>query len=97
MRRLLLVLACVLLCNIAGYSQSLGGMFHFDGMDDVVSIPSHPSYTIGTGNFSLEFWMRMDSSYIDSSTAIITMRDSTTGKGFSVEIIGRRFYFLSYL
>ncbi len=48
------------------YSQTTGSMFTFDGIDDRVTIPAHPSYAIGSGNFTNEFWMQLDGLYSGS-------------------------------
>ena len=66
------------------YSQTTGSMFTFDGIDDRVTIPAHPSYAIGSGNFTIEFWMKLDGPYSGSDGVIFSMQDSATRNGVSI-------------
>ncbi|HNF72849.1 MAG TPA: LamG domain-containing protein, partial [Chitinophagaceae bacterium] len=70
--------------SIPAYSQSLGSMYAFDGVDDCVSIPAHPSYAIGTADFTIEFWMKLDSTAQGSGKVIFSMQDSATLYGIYI-------------
>jgi hypothetical protein len=64
------------------YSQTIGSMFTFDGVDDRVTIPAHPSYALGAGDFTIEFWMKLDAPAPVGDRIIFSMRDSATMLGF---------------
>jgi len=44
----------------ATYSSSDGGIFDFDGTNDYVSIGSSSDFTFGTGDFTVECWVKPD-------------------------------------
>jgi hypothetical protein len=44
----------------ATYSSSDGGIFDFDGTDDYVSVDSSSDLTFGTGDFTVECWVKPD-------------------------------------
>ncbi|MBP7166853.1 MAG: hypothetical protein KBB64_04295 [Bacteroidia bacterium] len=64
------------------YSQTTGSMFTFDGVDDRVTIPAHPSYALGAADFTIEFWMKLDAPAPVGDRIIFSMRDSATMLGF---------------
>ena len=43
-----------------GVTGKVGDAFEFDGVDDYVSIPGNDSFAFGTGNFTLEAWIRYE-------------------------------------
>ena len=47
------------LINGATYATGkVGQAFHFDGTDDSVSIDDAPALNVGTGNFTVDFWVK---------------------------------------
>ena len=44
----------------ATYSSSDGGILDFDGTDDYVSVDSSSDFTFGTGDFTVECWVKPD-------------------------------------
>jgi PKD-like domain/Concanavalin A-like lectin/glucanases superfamily len=82
MKRLLLITFYLMLNVSFGNSQTIGSLFSFDGVDDRVTIPAHPSYAIGSGNFTIEFWMKLDAPAPVGDRVILSMRDSATSSGF---------------
>lgn len=56
-------------------------MLTFDGVDDRATMPHHNSYDLGTGNFTIEAWISINSSVPNGAVPIISSR--TTGlQGF---------------
>ncbi|MCD4819136.1 MAG: LamG domain-containing protein [Candidatus Cloacimonetes bacterium] len=53
MKKHFIIVSLILLCTIL-FAQNF--MLDFDGIDDYVEIPNHPSYSFGTDNFTVSFW-----------------------------------------
>ena len=49
-----------------------GSSIYFDGTDDWITVTDHPNFDFGTGAFTIEMWVRMDSSSTDY-TGLFTM------------------------
>src|SRR6184192_2211352 len=42
-------------------TSAIGGALRFDGVDDVIEVAQRPGIDVGSGDFSLQMWMRADS------------------------------------
>ena len=56
-----------------------GGYFSFDGTGDFLTVPSTNAFAFGTGDFSVEYWVKTASGI---TTANIINPDSETGSGY---------------
>ncbi len=55
------VLTCVGNAQISTAQSKFGGAsLKFDGSGDYVSTPTHPDFNFGTGDFTVEMWLRFD-------------------------------------
>lgn len=57
---------------------------NFDGRDDLITVPAHPSLRLGSSEFSISVWVRASDSGDDSLGDIISHRDPKTQRGFSL-------------
>ena len=66
----------------ATYTSDNGGTFNFDGVENEVSIPDSDSFTFGTGDFTIDFWVYFtDLDPSSNGTQDILSVKSGTGKG----------------
>jgi hypothetical protein len=56
-----------------------GTALNFDGTDDYVKFNDSSNLNVGTGSFSIEFWIKGDGSYDPTDRRIISKRDGDTG------------------
>ena len=76
--------------SIDNFESSTSSM-SFDGIDDYLEIPNSSSLDIGSGSFSLEFWVKKDTPYNNETTARIIGvygPGENGAAGFSVGING---------
>lgn len=64
-------------------SGIVAGALNFDGINDYVQAPSTSFTNIGTGNFSIDAWIRLPATAPNSVVAIVDKRDPSTGIGYS--------------
>ena len=66
----------------ATYTSDNGGTFNFDGVENEISIPNADSFTFGTGDFTIDFWVYFtDLDPSSNGTQDILSVKSGTGKG----------------
>jgi hypothetical protein len=58
----------------------VGPAFSFDGVNDYVQIPHNASLNPGTGDFSVNFWMKTDT--LDTQLALLSKRDVCNAVSF---------------
>jgi len=78
MRKAFISLLLILGINYS-FSQSPGNCLLFDGTDDYVSVSDHSSLNFGTGSFSIEFWMKTNSTTI---TTVLNKKASSSADGW---------------
>jgi hypothetical protein len=61
----------------------VGGALRFDGQNDYVQVPNHPELNVGTGNFTLDAWVRTT-----ASLGVVVLVDKRTGTGFATTAQG---------
>ena len=44
----------------------IGGAYNFDGIDDVIILANNTTLNVGTGNFSIEVWVRKNGTHVNS-------------------------------
>ena len=64
--------------NQPSYSNSDGGVLYFDGTDDHVIVPSNNEFAFGTGDFTIDLWIKTTTTADDGILQI-----STTSGGFA--------------
>jgi len=62
--------------------ENTASAYEFDGTDDYISAPHDSSLNLGTGDFSVTFWIKMNS--VSGDANIINKKNNTTSYGFSV-------------
>lgn len=60
----------------------VAGALRFDGVNDYVQAPSSTFTNIGTGDFSLDAWIRLPANATNSVMSMVDKRDATTGVGY---------------
>lgn len=78
---------------IGGPTHVLGevaGALRFDGVNDYVQVPSSPMTNIGTGDLSIDAWIRLPSLPPGLVEVITDKRDPTTGVGYSFWLYNNR-------
>jgi hypothetical protein len=63
------------------------GSLAFDGTGDYLTAPSNPAYNLGSGNFTIEFWVYPNTISIpnpDSESWLVARTDYTANTGWSV-------------
>jgi len=68
--------------NIEKYGT--GSMF-FDGTGDYLAIPSNPAFNVGTGNFTLEYWVRPTVLTSGTTYNIFKFYSSATSNGPEID------------
>jgi hypothetical protein len=58
-------------------SAKVGSGFSFDGLDDYLSVPDSTDWDFGTGDFTIEFWTRLD----ELKDSMFIHQQSGTGTG----------------
>lgn len=59
----------------------------FDGSDDYVEVANKPPIKIGTGNFSIGFWIKVEAANAIQVSAIIDKRQASPLKGYHIAYI----------
>ncbi len=77
-KKLITLFLPLTLC-LPGVAQS-GAALHFDGIDDIVSIPVDPAFDFTTG--TAECWFNSDVSF--GNTCVLAMRTNTSGARWSI-------------
>jgi hypothetical protein len=49
---------------------------NFDGVDDRITIPNNAAYNVGTGNFTIEAWVKLNTTQTVTFPSIISKRDA---------------------
>ena len=63
------------------------GSLYFDGTGDYLTAPSNPAYNLGSGNFTIEFWVYPNTISIpnpDNESWLVARTDYTANTGWSV-------------
>jgi hypothetical protein len=60
---------------------------HFDGVDDYVEASHQPWLSFGTGNFSIDLWIRVPTG-IASQQVVLDKRDSPPLRGYHIALMG---------
>jgi hypothetical protein len=68
----------------------VAGALHFDGVDDHVRVPNHAELNVGTGHFTLDAWVRTQSSGL---VVLVDKRSGPTPKGYSLYLVNGRLGF----
>ena len=58
MKKIVLVLTLILLFADNSYADNY--TLNFDGINDYVSVPDSDDWAFGTGDFTLEFWVKLN-------------------------------------
>lgn len=69
------------LVNSPTFSTDNGGCFVFNGSSTYISFVSSTSFSFGTGDFTVDYWVRYNS--FPNLTSVLDMRNSGPGVGFS--------------
>ncbi|MCX6879523.1 MAG: autotransporter-associated beta strand repeat-containing protein [Verrucomicrobia bacterium] len=64
----------------------VGNSLCFDGMDDVVTVPSYSAIEFTTGDFSLDAWVKRDPASGTTTRVIMEKRSTTTTAGYSLAV-----------
>ena len=82
------ILALALMQSVSSHAQINSSGLLFDGVDDYISIPHIPAYNIGTGDFTIEMWVRIHQYQVGLFTAIpmgdLFNYNNNTGTGISI-------------
>src|SRR4051812_21228867 len=74
-KHLLNLLIIVIACIEAGAQTGNLGL-SFDGVDDRATINNNSAYSIGTGNFTIEAWIKLNSAQSSSFPTILSKRET---------------------
>lgn len=76
--------------QIYGELPDSAGALNFDGVNNIVQIPSSTAFNFGTGDFTIEAWVRTSKTALQSAVA----RFGTDGNGFALltDNLGTYFY-----
>jgi uncharacterized repeat protein (TIGR01451 family) len=69
----------------------VGGALRFDGVDDHVSVSDHAELDVGTGNFTLDAWVRTQAS--SGVVVLVDKRSGPTPLGYSLFLANGRLGF----
>jgi hypothetical protein len=69
----------------------VGGALHFDGVDDHVRVSDHAELDVGTGNFTLDAWVRTQAS--SGVVVLVDKRSGPTPLGYSLFLANGRLGF----
>lgn len=53
------------------FSQISSTSLHFDGFDDVVTVPSQPAYVLGANEFTIEVWFKDEAPQVPFSREVV--------------------------
>ncbi|MDB5274603.1 MAG: type sorting protein [Chitinophagaceae bacterium] len=59
----------------------------FDGVDDRVTIPDHVAYQWGTGDFSVEAWVKLSAATPSTATVAVVSKRTTSYQGFLFGVV----------
>jgi len=71
-------------------SGKVAGALRFDGVNDHVRVPDHAELNVGTGNFTLDAWVRTGSSGL---IVLVDKRSGPTPQGYSLFLVNGRLGF----
>jgi len=71
-------------------SGKVAGALRFDGVNDHVRVPDHAELNVGTGNFTLDAWVRTGSSNL---IVLVDKRSGPTPQGYSLFLVNGRLGF----
>jgi hypothetical protein len=71
-------------------SGKVAGALRFDGVNDHVLVPNHAELDVGTGNFTLDAWVRTGSSDL---IVLVDKRSGPTPLGYSLFLVNGRLGF----
>jgi hypothetical protein len=71
-------------------SGKVAGALRFDGVNDHVRVPDHAELNVGTGNFTLDAWVRTGSSDL---IVLVDKRSGPTPQGYSLFLFNGRLGF----
>jgi hypothetical protein len=71
-------------------SGKVAGALRFDGVNDHVRVPNHAELNVGTGNFTLDAWVRTGSSGL---IVLVDKRSGPTPQGYSLFLVNGRLGF----
>jgi hypothetical protein len=71
-------------------SGKVAGALRFDGVNDHVRVPDHAELNVGTGNFTLDAWVRTGSSNL---IVLADKRGGPTPQGYSLFLVNGRLGF----
>ena len=77
--------------TVHGATFALGQVdqgFSFDGVDDYVEVASSPTLQFGTGDFTIDFWARIDDPFVKTQALVTTQPVATDPPGFLVHSRG---------
>jgi hypothetical protein len=74
MKRYLYFLVLLTAFLLANSLHAQNRMLVFDGVDDIATVPHHNSYDLGTGDFTVEVWMSINSSVPNGYVPIVSSR-----------------------
>jgi hypothetical protein len=80
--------------HVNGPTPTLGkvaGALHFDGVDDHVRVSDHAELDVGTGNFTLDAWVRTQAS--SGVVVLVDKRSGPTPLGYSLFLANGRLGF----
>jgi hypothetical protein len=69
-------------------SGKVAGALRFDGVNDHVRVPDHAELNVGTGNFTLDAWVRTGSSGV-----LVDKRSGPTPQGYALFLVNGRLGF----
>lgn len=58
----------------------------FDGMNHYIEVPDHPTLHLGTGDFTVSAWVKLDQDVSGVIGDIVTKFDPSSRKGFNLQI-----------
>jgi PKD domain-containing protein/concanavalin A-like lectin/glucanase superfamily protein/type IX secretion system substrate protein len=93
MKKITLFLFAAVLSASNTKAQTGGLGLNFDGTDDRVTVPTNAAYNVGTGDFTIEAWVKLNSTQNVSTPTIISKRDAVnTNTGFMLFVLNGKVY-----
>lgn len=63
-----------------------GGSMSFNGTTDYLVLPSTPSFGMGTGDFTIEFWLYLNANGVAGGTSILDFRSASGASPWTVYV-----------